>query len=144
MKRFTALTVTAIMLFAFSFSFAGEKANVNWDEFSTSLVSALRSENEGVRISAMKLSIRHGENVDVSMGRYAVMEEFLNNDSPKVRQLALVTLSSINNTMDMGYLQRHLAYEEDDSIKKHLAAILYESDNLPANYVVSETQVAGL
>jgi hypothetical protein len=92
----------------------------------------------------MKLIIRHGENVDVSTGRYAVMEEFLNNDNPKVRQLALVTLSSINNTMDMGYLQRHLAYEEDKSIKKHLAAILYESDNLPATYVVSETKVAGL
>jgi len=143
--RTTFLMIAGIMLLAsFSLGFAGESTEFDWNKFSDNLVKSLKSDNEGVRLSAMQLIIRYGDKVDVTDARYEVMDIFMKHENQKVRQLALATLYTINNGLDMGLLERQLAFEEDEVIKKHLAAVLYEADRLPAQYQLTARKVASL
>jgi superfamily II DNA helicase RecQ len=131
MRRFsTSLAATLLCLLFLSFNtlMAEEPDQVDWDKFSKNLVKSLKSSNQGVQLSAMQLVIRYGDKVDVGSARHDVMRVFRSHKNQKVRQLALVTLYTINNKWSMGYLEMHYRFEEDPVIKKHLAAILVESN----------------
>ena len=95
--KFTVLALATVFL-SLSTILADEPANVNWDQFSKGLNMALKSDNLGVKLSAMQLVIKYGNKVDVKDARYDVMDTFLYSKDRRVRQLALVTLSKINNT----------------------------------------------
>ncbi len=113
-----------VLLFLLSFGFAQEAKTPDWKSFSKQLVKSVKSENEGVRISAMQQIIRFSDSVKVTSARYVVMEKFLTAKDRGVRQLALVTLYKIGNWFDMGYLQLHYPYEKDPVLKHQIAAIL--------------------
>jgi len=144
--KLAALAV-AIVFLSLNVTLADHPANVDWDKFSNSLVKSLKSDNEGVRLSAMQLVIKYGDKVNVSSARYEVMDTFMNHDNQKVRQMALVTLYKINNVFDMGLLERQYKFEEDPVIQNQLAAILIEADRLGAPKAYpeySETKVASV
>ncbi|NOX88196.1 MAG: hypothetical protein GXO77_04155 [Calditrichaeota bacterium] len=113
-----------VLLFLLSFGFAQETRTPDWKKFSKQLVKSVKSENEGVRISAMQQIIRFSDSVKVTNARYAVMKNFLSAKDHGVRQLALITLYKIGNWFDMGYLQLHYPYEKDPLLKRQIAAIL--------------------
>lgn len=145
MKRFFQLWAALLIitiLSSFSFALADEEPQCDWCKFSECLVKSVNSDNEGVRLCAMRLIIRHADRLDVNDARYAVMDVFMNHKDPKVRQLAMVTLYKINHPLDMGLLELQLKFEEDPMIKKHLAAILFETDRLPAGYQLADEKVA--
>ncbi|MEJ2055810.1 MAG: hypothetical protein P8X42_17995 [Calditrichaceae bacterium] len=133
--RYTVFAVACVIL-SISAVFADTPANVNWDRFSEGLVQALQSDNAGLQQSAMQLVIRYGDKVDVGKARFDVMDTFLYSKDRKVRQLALITLSKINNTFDMGLLYGQLKFEKDPVIKRQIAAVLIARDRLeaPAKY----------
>ncbi|MBD3224620.1 MAG: hypothetical protein GF313_07815 [Caldithrix sp.] len=128
MKRLTLTLLTSFFLVFFSATFlqAGESAEskVNWDQYSKRLVQAVKSDNEGLKHSAMRMIVRYADKVNASAARYAVMDEFLNSDDTSVRRLALVTLDAINNPFDLGYLERQLKFEKNPTIKRHIAGVL--------------------
>ena len=127
------LSTGLLLLSFFAFGFAGENAKPDWNKFGKQLVIALNSQNTGLQISAMQRIIRYADSLDVYAARYAVMDIFLESENTKVRQLALATLHKINSRFDLGYLQLHYPYEENDVIKKQIAAVLLDSGwNLPA------------
>ena len=141
--KFTVLALATVFL-SLSTILADEPANVNWDQFSKGLNMALKSDNLGVKLSAMQLVIKYGNKVDVKDARYDVMDTFLYSKDRRVRQLALVTLSKINNTFDMGLLERQIKFEDDPIIKNQIAAVLIAADRLsvPTRYAVTEKAVA--
>lgn len=149
MKRLShtlTLILTFVIFLSFSNLFADEPQelkNCDWSKFSECLIKAIKSENEGVKLSAMQLMIRHSDKVEVAEARYEVMDLFFNSEKQNVRRLALVTLNSINHPLDMGLLQRQLKFEDDPVIKKHLAAVLFESDLLPREYYIEDARLAG-
>lgn len=141
--KFTILALVTVFL-SLSTILADEPSNVNWDQFSKGLTMALKSDNLGVKLSAMQLVIKYGDKVNVKNARYDVMDIFLDSKNRRVRQLALVTLSKINNTFDMGLLERQIKFEDDPVIKNQIAAVLIAADRLsaPAKYTVTERSVA--
>ena len=145
-QSFFKLTVLALATVFFSLSsvLADEPADIKWDQFSKGLVQALQSENDGLRLSAMQMVIKYGNKVDVGAARYDVMDTFLYSKDRRVRQLALVALSKINNTFDMGLLERQISFEEDPVIKNQIAAVLIAADRIsaPVKYAVRTKTVA--
>lgn len=145
-QSFFKFTVLALVIVFFSLGtiLANEPANVNWDRFSDGLKMALKSDNLGVKLSAMQLVIKYGNKVNVTDARYDVMDTFLYSKDRRVRQLALVTLAKINNTFDMGLLERQIKFEDDPVIRNQIAAVLIAADRLsvPTKYAVIEKTVA--
>ena len=141
--RFTILALTTVFL-SLSAVLATESDDVNWDQFSKGLKMALKSDNQGVKLSAMQLVIKYGNKVDVADARYDVMDTFLYSKDRRVRQLALVTVAKINNTFDMGLLERQIKFEDDPVIKNQIAAVLIAADRItvPTKYAVAEKTVA--
>jgi len=141
--KFTILALATVFL-SLSTVLATESDNVNWDRFSKGLKMALKSDNLGVKLSAMQLVIKYGNKVDVKDARYDVMDTFLYSKDRRVRQLALVTLSKINNTFDMGLLERQIKFEDDPVIKNQIAAVLIAADRIsvPTKYAAAEKTVA--
>ena len=141
--KFTILALATVFL-SLSTVLATESDNVNWDRFSKGLKMALKSDNLGVKLSAMQLVIKYGNKVDVKDARYDVMDTFLYSKDRRVRQLALVTLSKINNTFDMGLLERQIKFEDDPVIKNQITAVLIAADRIsvPTKYAAAEKTVA--
>ncbi len=142
--KFTLLALATVFL-SLSSILADEPADVNWDQFSKGLTMALKSDNLGVKLSAMQLVIKYGDKVDVRNARYDVMDTFLDSKDRRIRRLALVTLSKINNTFDLGLLERQIKFEDDSVIKNQIVAVLIAADRIsaPVKYTVTEKSVAG-
>lgn len=140
-KYFVAVII--IVTLSISGLFAGEKNDAYWNQFSANLVKGLKSENIGVKRSAMQMVIRFKSYVKVDEARYEVMDVFKTSNDRQERQLALVTLHAIGHPLDMGRLERQLKFEEDRVVKRQIAAILLEEDRLPESYFVVGNQIAG-
>lgn len=142
MRRFSIYPLFIILMlgmFSLSSVQAQTPANVNWEAYSKSLVKALKSDNEGVKLSAMQQVIRYSDHVNVIAARFDVMDMFLEHDNQKVRLLALATLHKINNKLDMGLLERQFRFEEDALIQRQIAAVLIDLERM--DYPASEAQI---
>jgi len=130
------LFVLLANLFCFSFLFAGNGKD-KWQTFSENLTQSLKSENPGVKYSAMQLIIEYSEDVNVQDGVYDVMREFRNNKDQKVRKLALITLYKMKNDWAIDFLKRQYKYEDNNEIKNTISCIVtaYNSQN---EYIVSK------
>ena len=132
-KVFYALLMN---LFCLTFLFAGNGED-RWQTFSDNLTKSLKSENPGVKYSAMQLIIEYSDNINVTDGVYDVMREFRNNPDQKVRQLALVTLYKMKSDWAIEFLKMHQKYEENNEIKKTISCIITACQNKD-EYIVSE------
>ncbi len=110
---------------------------VNWTRFSDNLTQALKSDNIGVKYSAMQLVIRHSDYVNVSDAVYDVMREFRNNENRKVRMLSLITLYKMNNSWALDFLERTQKFEKDDAVKDKIVLILTAARH--GEHVVEQT-----
>jgi len=132
-KVFYALLMN---IFCLTFLFAGNGED-RWQTFSDNLTKSLKSENPGVKYSAMQLIIEYSDNIDVTDGVYDVMRVFRNNNDQKVRKLALVTLYKMNSDWAIEFLKMHQKYEENNEIKKTIASIVMAYQNKD-EYIVSD------
>jgi len=145
MKKFN-LTALMVLVFCLVLTFdalwAQEAEKIDWNAYSKNLVMAVKSNNDGLKYSAMQQIIRYAENLNVSQARYEIMDVFLKSENIKVRQLALVALSKINHPLDLGLLERQINFEENEVVKKQIAAVLVESGRMPEFYQQNSTQFA--
>jgi len=128
MKSFI-LSITALFI-AFIVLSAQEKPQVDWEKYSEQLIKAVGSTNKGVQLSAMRHIIRYGDSLEVVMARYVVMDKFMNDKNQKVRLLALATLATIDNPLDIGLLELHYKWEKDPEVKKMIAKVLVDKGRL--------------
>jgi len=110
-------------------SFAYAKIDVDkvdWARYSEDIKNGLKSENQGVKFSAMHNLIKYSEYLDVSNKSAAieVMKEFKRNNNEPLRRLALIALYKMNNEWAMYSLKSQYKFEENASIKNAMAAVI--------------------
>ena len=119
-------------------------ANTNWELFSKNLVKALNSDNLGLKVSAMQKVIKYKEKVDVEDAALEIVRLYRRHKDERVRQLALVTLHSMQNDWALGIVKRDYNFENNSKIKRLMAAIItdrkkteisLESDKIISAYV---------
>jgi len=130
MKRLMSALLVVLVLLSFNSIFAQEAKKIDWQAYSTNLVEAIKSSNEGLKLSAMQQVIRSSDSLDVAVARYVVMDMFMSHKNQKVRQLALATLIKIDNPLDIGLLELHLKWEKNDDLKKMIKNMLIEKGRL--------------
>ncbi len=132
MKRFLVTLLVVSLLSSFAFAVPNNN-QVDWDLFSNNLKTSLKSENMGVKLSAMQLIIEYSDNLNIagSTEVYDVMREFRNNDDQSIRQLSLITLYKMNNDWAVDFLKMHQEFEENNDIKTTIKSIVlaHENDN---------------
>jgi len=128
MKKF--LLTFLILTLVSSFAYAGAP-KVNWDKFSENLTTSLKSENKGVKLSAMQLIIQYSDDLDVTDGVYDVMREFRNNEDQKIRKLALITLYKMHDDWAIDFLKMQHKFEDNSEIKNTIEKIVsaHQSEN---------------
>ncbi len=134
MKKF--LLFLLANLFCLTFLFAGNGED-RWQTFSDNLTNSLKSENPGVKYSAMQLIIEYSDDINVEDGVYDVMREFRNNEDQNVRKLALITLYKMKNDWAIDYLKMHHKFEENEEIKNTISSIVTAYNN-KNEYIVSQ------
>ncbi len=125
LKLFSLVVVLAVFFLLSGFQSVNAD-NVDWNKFSKNLEKALKSDNPGLRLSAMGMVIKYGEQLDVSNAVFDVVRIFRNSDNQKERQLALVTLYKMKHPWAMDFLKRHIAFEENEALKRQIQVIVYE------------------
>jgi len=94
-----------------------------WIQFGENLVVALKSDNDGLKISALQHIAAHGELVDVSDARFELVRLFLDNKDSRVRMMALAALSKAHDSWIADFLYRGARYESD----ARLASLMYHA-----------------
>lgn len=153
MKRFTMLFALVALCATFvTTAFAGpdedaearalvqsEAAAVSaaqWDLFSDNLVRALKSDYESIRLSAMQLVIRYGDQVDVDPAVFEVVRLYRDHKNTDVRRMAVVALGKMENRWAMDFLARSEGYEKNPEVRQTIQAVLADyTAKTPANFV---------
>jgi len=132
MKRFKVIFSTLLIMAVMSQTslLMAQQREVNWEAFSVNIVKAIKSDNPGLQQSAMQRIIRYADKLDVNDAVYDIANIFRFDNNPRVRRLAMVTLSSIDTDKSMEYLSKYLKYEEETSIKKQACCIIALHDSL--------------
>ena len=97
---------------------AGEEA---WAAFSANLVVALKSDNEGLRVSALHRVAEYGEKLDVCDARFEMVSLFRDSKDERVRMLALAALSKAKDAWIADFFYRSARLESDP----HMASLMY-------------------
>ena len=133
-----------VLVITFSFSVANAQTqDVNWEAFSKNLVKALKSDNEGLQLSAMGMIVRYGDQLDVDEAVFDIVRVFRLHDNSRVRILAMVTLHKMQNEWAMYYLKRNMEFESDECVKKQCCRIVntYYANLQKQNELKTETEL---
>ena len=144
MKRITQLS--AIMLFAFSLTATVQANPVNdevaiaklndeatvlaeqgkWNAFSNNLVTALKSEHDGLKSAAMGMIIRYSAQVEVKDAVFEVMSIYQNHENESMRRMALVALGQMESGWAIRFLERAERFENSPVLRHTLRAVVAE------------------
>lgn len=94
-----------------------------WIQFGENLVVALKSDNDGLQLSALQHIIVYGERIDVSDARFELVRLFRDNKDERVRMTALNALSKVRDGWVADFLHRSARYESDP----HMASLIYHA-----------------
>lgn len=99
----------------------------DWDAFSQNLVAALAGENEGLKLSALQMIVRHGEHLDVRDAEFEVVRLFRDHPDRQVRRLAAVACSELKSGWAMGFLRMSEDFEKDDRVRATIHSLVSEN-----------------
>ncbi len=94
-----------------------------WIQFGENLVVALKSDNDGLQLSALQHIIVYGERIHVSDARFELVRLFRDNKDERVRMTALNALSKVRDGWVADFLYRSARYESD----AHMASLMYHA-----------------
>jgi len=97
-----------------------------WNAFSKNLVTALKSEHDGLKAAAMQMIIRYKNQVQVKEGVYDVMKIYRTHEDEDMRRMALVALGQMESEWAIGFLQRADQFETSPVLKHTLRAVVAE------------------
>ena len=89
-----------------------------WEAFSLNLVEALRSDNLGLKCSALQQIAAYGPKVDVRSARFEMVRLYRNNKDMRVRMAALSALSQVNDAWVADFLARSARFERDPEMAR--------------------------
>lgn len=122
--RTQLFTVALAALFLLSVPFVNASETVDWQKYSKKLVKSLKSDHEGVKLSAMQQVITYADKVSVDAAIYEIVQVYRTHPDLKVRQLALSTIHKTQNAWAMDFLKRNLVYETSPVLKAQIFHIL--------------------
>lgn len=94
-----------------------------WAQFGDNLVMALKSDNDGLKISALHHIAQFGERLDVRDARFEMVRLFRDHKDQRVRMLALAALSKARDAWIADFLHRTARFESDT----HMAGLIYHA-----------------
>ena len=94
-----------------------------WIQFGENLVVALKSDNDGLQLSALQRIVVYGERIDVSDARFELVRLFRDNKDERVRMTALNALSKVRDGWVADFLYRSARFESD----AHMASLMYHA-----------------
>lgn len=94
-----------------------------WTQFGENLVVALKSDNDGLQLSALQHIVVYGERIDVSDAKFELVRLFRDNKDERVRLTALNALSKLNDSWVADFLHRTARFESD----AHMAGLIYHA-----------------
>lgn len=122
MKHIT--TIVAVFVFVLTlFSVADTQAADN-EDFSKNLVRALKSDNQGLQVSALQLVIKYGKEVNVKDATLDIVRIYRRSNNEQFRKLALAAINASKNEWAIGVIARDYQFETNPKIKKMMAAVL--------------------
>jgi hypothetical protein len=122
MKRIT--TIVAVFVFALSLISAVDSQAANNDSFNKNLVKALKSDNQGLQVSALQLVVKYGKDIDIKDATLDVVRIYRRSNNEQFRQLALAAINASQNEWAIGVVARDYQFETNPKIKKMMAAVL--------------------
>lgn len=125
------IIIFLVNVFCLTFLYAGNSENSKdkWEIFSQNLVTSLKSDNPGVRQSAMLLIIEYSDKINVQDGVLDVMRTFRNSKDTNLRKLALITLYKMKSDWAIDFLKMHQKFEDNNDIKNTIASIVTVYNN---------------
>ncbi len=96
----------------------------DWHKFSKNLEGAVKSENAGLQISAMQMVIKYSDKVNINNSVTSLVRVYRSNVNERIRQLALITIHSIQNDWALGIVKRDLGFERSPELKKLMIAVV--------------------
>ena len=131
-KLFTVIIPLLVMLIL-SNGFA-EEEKVNFNKLSDGLIMAVKSDHEGLQVSAMMLIIKHSDKVKVDQLANDIYQIYSSHENDKFRQLALVTLHKMHNRRILSNLVFDIDSESNPLIRHQMDTILKTMPPLSAGY----------
>ncbi|MCK5077853.1 MAG: hypothetical protein KAR38_15830 [Calditrichia bacterium] len=124
LNKLIVIAIVAVVLFTPAFAQA-QKTTVN-EVFSKNLVKALKSDNMGLKKSAMQLVIRYGDRLNVKDAAFDLMDVYRNHRNNRVRHLAMVAIYKMDYNRGVDFIVRNLKFEDHQPIKDMTYAIMLE------------------
>jgi hypothetical protein len=94
-----------------------------WMHFGENLVMALKTDNDGLRLSALQQIVVYGERLDVRDARFELVRLFRDHKDERVRMTALNALSKVRDNWVAYFLRRSARFESDP----HLAGLMFHA-----------------
>ena len=136
MKRIA--TLLTVFVFAFSLVAATNSFATDYEAFGKNLVKALKSDNQGLQVSAMQQVIKYGTKVNVSSAVIDVVRVYRTNKNAPFRQLALAAINAMKSEWALGIVQRDYNFEKNPKIKRMMAAVLVANNRGTVNVASSK------
>jgi hypothetical protein len=133
------------LLGLFQLTFADDERpldTVDWETFSENLVNAFVVGNDGVKVSAMQNIITYSNYLDVQDAAFDVVRIYRNHPNQKVRQMAAVTITKLNNKWAEYFLKSNTKFEDNPMIKRQILNYFKQTQRQALNS--AESDVAGL
>ena len=125
MKHFTYFFIIILMFTLATSSIANDNED-KWEKFSQSLVEMFKSDNDGLKQSAMQRIIQYADKLDVKDAAFDIYNIYRWHKDTKMRQLALVTLNSIKYDWAMRQLHKDIKIEESPTLKRQMVFMVNE------------------
>lgn len=125
MKHFTLLLSMVLMFTFATAALAGDKSE-NWKRFSQSLVKMFKSDNEGLKQSAMQRIIQYSDKLDVKDAAFDIYNIYRWHKDARVRRLALVALYYTNYDWAMNQIVKDLKIESSPALKRQMIYMVNE------------------
>ena len=97
-----------------------------WETFSNNLVDALQSDMDGLKVAAMQMVIRYGDQVNVDKAVFDVVRVYRNHENDNMRRLAVVALGAMQHPWGMDFLERSVRFEKSPAVQHTLQAVVAE------------------
>jgi hypothetical protein len=112
----------------------------HWKIFTKNLVVALKSDNDGLKQSAMIQIIRYKDKLKVSKTIFPMVDIYRKHPNVRMRQLATAALHYTGNKWAENYLRKSYETEKNPQIK-HLIVSCFKAENKVAKYAVLEKEL---
>lgn len=105
---------------------ASAREAARWETFSNNLVDALQSDMDGLKVAAMQMVIRYGDQVNVDKAVFDVVRVYRNHKDDNMRRMAVVALRAMQHPWGMDFLERSVRFEKSPAIRHTLQAVVAE------------------